>query len=94
MIRRQRDDELAPEDYWWTPYSSNMLGILNGMERPLEGFRSGFENSPAVHRPFGAHALRMPAVDLVDTGGDYMLMVEMPGIKRERRSGDKMKNCI
>jgi len=83
MIRRRRDDELAPEDYWWTPYSSNTLGILNEMDRLLEEFRLEFENSPAVPRPFGAQALRTPAVDLVDTGSDYRLMVEMPGIKRE-----------
>jgi len=94
MIRRRRDDESAPEDYWWTPYSSNTFGILNEMERPLEEFRSAFENSPDVPRPFGAQALRMPAVDLVGTGGDYMLMLEMPGIKRGRRSDCKMKSCI
>jgi HSP20 family protein len=83
MIRRRRDDELAPEDYWWTPYGSNKLGILNEMDRLLEEFRSGFENSPIVPRSFGVQALRTPAVDLMDTGGDYRLMVEMPGIKRE-----------
>jgi HSP20 family protein len=83
MIRRRRDDELAPEDYWWTPYGSNKLGILNEMDRLLEEFRSGFENSPIVPRSLGVQALRTPAVDLMDTGGDYRLMVEMPGIKRE-----------
>jgi HSP20 family protein len=83
MIRRRRDDELGPEDYWWTPHSSNTLGILNEMDRLMEEFRSGFENSPALPQPFGTQALRTPAVDIMDTGGDYKLMVEMPGIKRE-----------
>jgi HSP20 family protein len=83
MIRRRRDDELAPEDYWWTPRSSNEIGILNEMDRLLEEFRSGFEGSPAIPRPFGAQTLRTPAVDLVDAGSDFRLMVEMPGIKRE-----------
>jgi HSP20 family protein len=83
MIRRRRDDELAPEEYWWTPYGSDKLGILNEMDRLMEEFRSGLENSPATSRPFGMQALRTPAVDIVDTGSDYRLMVEMPGIKRE-----------
>jgi HSP20 family protein len=74
---------LAPEDYWWTPHSSDTFNVLNEMDRLLEEFRSGFENSPAVPRSFGAQALRTPAVDLIDAGGEYRLMVEMPGIKRE-----------
>lgn len=83
MIRRRRDDELVPEDYWWTPYGSNTLGILNEMDRLLEEFRSGFENAPSMPRPFGTQALRTPAMDLLDSGSDFRLMVEMPGIKRE-----------
>lgn len=83
MIRRRRDDELAPDDYWWTPYGSNTLGILNEMDRLMEEFRSGFENSPVMPQPFDRKALRTPAVDLVDTGNDYKIIMEMPGIKRE-----------
>ncbi len=83
MIRRRRDDELVPEDYWWTPYGSNTLGILNEMDRLLEEFRSGFESAPSLPRSNGAQALRTPVVDLIDAGSDYRLMVEMPGIKRE-----------
>jgi HSP20 family protein len=83
MIRRRRDDELVPEDYFWTPYGPNPLGILNEMDRLMEEFRSGFENAPSMPRPFGAQALRTPAVDLLDEGGDFRLMIEMPGIRRE-----------
>jgi len=80
MIRRRRDGELAPADYWWTPYS---LGLVDEMDRLFDDFRAGFENTLLSPRGFSAEALRAPAVDLIDEGGEYRLHAEMPGIRKE-----------
>ena len=83
MIRRRRDDELAPIDYWWNPYDADTWGILEEMDRLFHDFRSGFESSLALPRDVGLQALRTPAVDLMDKGKEYELKVEMPGITKE-----------
>jgi HSP20 family protein len=83
MIRRRREDELAPADYLWNPYSADPLGILDEMDRLFEDFRSGFENSLAMPREAGGQALRTPAMDLIDGGKEYELRIEMPGIAKE-----------
>jgi HSP20 family protein len=79
MIRRRKEDELVPENYWLTPYP---LGLSDEMERLLEDFRTGFDSLLAPGR-FGIESARIPAVDLVDDGDRYRLHAEMPGIKKE-----------
>lgn len=83
MIRRRRGDELVPADYWWTPYNVNTLGILDEMDRLFDDFRTGFENSMVMPRRLGVQAIRTPAVDLIDEGGTYRLLAEMPGVRKE-----------
>lgn len=80
MIRRRRNDELAPVDYWWPPYT---LGLLDEMDRLFDDFRSGFENSLMTPKQMSAEMLRAPAVDLIDEGKEYSLKAEMPGISKE-----------
>ena len=80
MIRRRRDNELAPADYWWPPYS---LGLVDDMDRLFDDFRAGFEHTLLTPRGTASEALRVPAVDLIDEGDSYKLHVEMPGIKKE-----------
>jgi HSP20 family protein len=80
MIRRRRNDEMAPADYWWPPYS---LGLVDEMDRLFDDFRAGFENTLLSPRGVASEALRVPAVDLIDEGGNYRLHVEMPGVKKE-----------
>jgi len=80
MIRRRKDNELVPADYWWMPYS---LGLSDEMDRLFDDFRTGFENTILAPRNLTAGSMRMPAVDLVDEGGKYRLHAEMPGVKKE-----------
>ena len=82
MIRRRKDEELAPRDYWG-PYNWSPLGMLEEMDKMFDDLRSGFENYLAVPGSFGATALRAPAVDLIDAGNEYKLHAEIPGIKKE-----------
>jgi len=79
MIRRRKEDELAPADYWWTPHS---LGLGDEMDRLFQDFRTGFDDILAP-RNSAIGSMRMPAVDLIDEGDRYKLHAEMPGVKRE-----------
>jgi HSP20 family protein len=79
MIRRRRNDELAPADYWLTPYP---LGLADEMDRLFDDFRAGFRNT-LLSQGGLPEALRVPAVDLIDEGSGYRLHAEMPGIKKE-----------
>lgn len=79
MIRRRKEDELVPAEYWFAPYS---LGLSDDMDRLFDDFRAGFDDLLAPRR-FGIEPIRMPAVDLVDEGDGYRLQAEMPGVKKE-----------
>lgn len=82
MIRRRRDDEITPRDYW-TPYSVSPLSMLDEMDRLFDDLRSGFENYMITPRQLSSDAMRTPAVDLIDDGKSYKLNAELPGIKKE-----------
>ena len=79
MIRRRKENELVPEDYWLMPYP---LGLSEEMERLFNDFRTDFDGL-LIPRRFGIESARIPAVDLVDDGDSYRLHAEMPGIKKE-----------
>lgn len=82
MIRRRREDELAPRDYW-APYDWSPLSMLDEMDKMFDDLRSGFENYLIVPGSFNAQAIKSPAVDLIDDGSAFRLNAEMPGIKKE-----------
>jgi len=82
MIRRKREDELAPREYW-RPYSWSPLTMLDEMDRLFDDFRSGFENYMIAPGNLATEALRAPAVDLIDEGKEYKLQAEMPGIAKK-----------
>lgn len=93
MIRRRKEDELAPR-YIWTPYSTSPLSILDEMDRLFDDFRSGFENFWITPGGWATETLRAPAVDLIDEGDKYRLHAEMPGIKKDDVNVEVTDNAI
>jgi HSP20 family protein len=79
LIRRRKEEELTPADYWLTPYP---LGLSAEMDRLFHEFRSDFDDLLAPRR-LGINTTRVPAIDLVDQGESYRINAEMPGIKKE-----------
>lgn len=74
MRKGDRETRIAPRDYW-TPSA-----IFEEMERLLDDFRAGIMDfwTPAV-----AMGPRIPAVDIRDTGNEYVIEAELPGMKKE-----------
>jgi len=81
MVRiRKKDDKLAPIDVW-TPEA-----FLRDMDRVFRDLRSGFED---MLYPLSGYdimperGIRIPAVDVRDTGKEIVISAEMPGIRKE-----------
>ncbi len=84
MVRiRKKDDELAPTapTNVWTPDA-----FLRDMDRMFRELRSGFEDMFYPLSEYGImpeRGIRIPAVDVRDTGKDIVISAEMPGIRKE-----------
>ena len=81
MVRiRKKDDKLAPTDVW-TPEV-----FLRDMDRMFRELRSGFEDMFYPLSGYGImpeRDIRIPAIDVRDTGKDIVISAEMPGIRKE-----------
>lgn len=66
----------------WRPddYLSNMDRMFGGIESPFE--RGWF--GPGRRRWFGMPDVRLPYADLIDSGKEYRVLAEVPGIPREK----------
>lgn len=83
MIRRKEKREgIVPRTYaadeWVSP-----LAMLNDMDRIFEDFRNEWESAFMVPRSFTSEAIRQPLIDLTDSGREFVVKAEMPGINRD-----------
>jgi HSP20 family protein len=83
MIRRTEKREgiasrASPADEWVSP-----LTMLDDMDRIFEDFRNEWESAFMVPRPLTSEAIRQPLIDLTDSGKEYIVKAEMPGIDKD-----------
>lgn len=74
MVRRENEKGVLPRDYY-------TLSLLDEVERAFTDFRIGVRDFwlPSIF----SRDFRVPAVDFKDTGSEYILDVELPGMSKE-----------
>lgn len=87
MFRRKKGDELAirreegleyPRRYW-SPFS-----LMREMDRMLEDLRAGFDELFWGRRlTTMMPRMREPLVDIRDTGKEYQITAELPGVSKD-----------
>lgn len=83
MIRRkERKDGLVPREYWGHAWI-NPMSLMNDMDRLFDEFRTEWENEFLAPRGFAPDISRQPLVDLTDSGDEFVLKAEVPGLKRD-----------
>jgi len=94
MIRRKEKQEgLVPGGYWGQNWMSPM-SVMRNMDRLFEDFRNEWENVFMFPRTTGLDVVRQPLVDLVDTGKEYQVKAELPGINKEDLNIEVSENGI
>jgi len=94
MIRRKEKKEgLVPADYWG-PSGMNPMAVMRDMDRLFEDFRSEWENAFMNPRTSPADAVRQPLVDLADTGKEYVVKAELPGVNKDDLNIEVSENSI
>ena len=94
MIRRKEKKEgLVPSDYWG-PSWMNPMAVMRDMDRLFDDFRSEWENAFMYPRATATDIIRQPLVDLADTGKEYVVKAELPGVSKEDLSIEVSDNSI
>jgi HSP20 family protein len=94
MIRRkERKEGLVPKDYWGPAWVSP-VSLLNDMDRLFDDFRTDWENTFLVPRAFETDLVRQPLIDLTDSGKEYVVKAEVPGINKDDLSIEISENGI
>ena len=84
MIRRRdRGDDIVPRDYWG-PMWSNPLTLLNDMDRMFDEFKSDWESTFAAPLSARGNLTRQPLLDLTDSGKEFVVKAEVPGIPKDQ----------
>jgi HSP20 family protein len=94
MIRRKEKKEgLVPADYWG-PSWMNPMAVMRDMDRLFEDFRSEWENAFMYPSATAKDIVRQPLVDLADTGKEYVVKAELPGVSKEDLNVEVSENNI
>ena len=94
MIRRKEKKEgLVPANYSG-PSWMNPMAVMRDMDRLFEDFRSEWENAFMYPRISGADIVRQPLVDLADTGKEYVVTAELPGVSKEDLNIEVAENSV
>ena len=91
--RRERRDDLAPRNHWG-PLWSNPVAMLNDMDRIFDDFRTDWESLFSVPRTYQGALARQPLVDLSDTGKEFVVKAEVPGINKDDLDIEVTENGI
>lgn len=84
MIRRRdRGENIVPRDYWG-PLWSNPLTLLNDMDRMFDEFKNDWESTFAAPLAARGDLTRQPLLDLTDSGEEFVVKAEVPGIPKDR----------
>jgi len=95
MIRRKdkKKGEIVPKEYW-SPTGSNPMALLHDMDRLFDEFRSEWEGTFMPTRSLSADFVRQPLVDLSDSGREYVVKAELPGIDKQDLNVEVTENGI
>jgi HSP20 family protein len=95
MIRRKekKKEGLVPADYW-SPSWMNPMAVMRDMDRLFEDFRNEWENAFMYPRGLATDVVRQPLVDLSDTGKEYVVKAEMPGVSKDDLNIEVSENTI
>jgi len=95
MIRRKekKKEGLVPADYWG-PSWMNPMAVMRDMDRLFDDFRAEWENAFMYPRAVPGDIVRQPLVDLADTGKEFVVKAEMPGVSKEDLNIEVSENSI
>ena len=94
MIRRKEKKEgIVPSEYW-SPSWMNPMAVKRDMDRLFEDFRSEWENAFLYPRTSAIDSVRQPLVDLADTGSEYVVKAELPGVTKDDLNIEVSDNSI
>lgn len=95
MIRRKdrKQEGLVPKGYW-EPTLTNPMAVMYDMDRIFDDFRSEWESLFMPSRSFISEARRQPLVDLADTGKEFVVKAELPGLNKEDLNIEVTENGI
>jgi HSP20 family protein len=91
--RREKNDELAPRDYWGPAWVSP-VAMMRDMDKLFDDFKSEWASAFMVPRAWSTDLTRAPLVDLADKGKEYVVRAEIPGIKKEDLNIELTENSI
>jgi HSP20 family protein len=72
----------------------NPMAVMNDMDRLFDDFRSEWENAFLTPRTWTTDLVRQPLIDIADSGKEYVVKAELPGIKKDDISIEVTENGI
>ncbi len=94
MIRRKEKKEgLVPSDYWGPTWMSPMV-VMRDMDRLFDDFRNEWENAFMYPKTAAIDMVRQPLVDLADSGKEFVVKAELPGVNKDDLNIEVSENSI